>query len=268
MGKAAKTVRPARLVELRRYLAEAEGFGETAAVLPFGLPAIDKALPWQGLPLAALHEVESTGLDGKDGAACQFLAGILARLAAPRPVLWCLQSPDLHPPGLALAGLEATRLLLLRAPNEREILWAMEEGLRSGALAAVVGEVEALSTPASRRLQLAAESTGVTGFVLHRSAAQATASAAMTRWRVAALPSAPVAGEPGIGRPRWRLELLRCRGGMPAAWEMEAWNAQSACAQSACAQSAWAQSAWTTCDVAVPAALADRPAFRQSRAAG
>jgi protein ImuA len=248
MREAAETARQARLVELRRYLAESEGFGEEAAVLPLGLPEIDDALPWQGLPLAALHEIENAGAADGDGAASLFLAGILARLAPMRPVLWCLQRADLHAPGLALAGLDAKRLVLLRAPNEREILWAMEEGLRSHALAAVVGEVDRLSTPASRRLQLAAESAGVTGFVLHRSASHAAASAAVTRWRVAALPSAPVLGEPGIGQPRWRVELLRCRGGMPAAWEVEACD--------------------ETGIVAVSAALADRSALRQISAAG
>jgi protein ImuA len=248
MGEAAEIARRARLGELRRYLAEAEGFGQEAAVLPFGAPEIDEALPWLGLPLAALHEIENASAADEDGAAVTFLAGILARLMPVRPVLWCLQRPDLHAPGLALAGLDARRLVLLRAPNERDILWAMEEGLRSRALAAVVGEVEALSTPASRRLQLAAESAGVTGFVLHRSAGHAAASAAVTRWRVAALPSVSVAGEPGIGQPRWRVELRRCRGGMPQAWEVEAYNAQSG---------------WTTGHVAVSAALVDRPAPQQ-----
>jgi len=248
MEEAAEIARQARLADLRRYLAEAEGFGQEAGVLPFGVPEIDEALPWRGLPLAALHEIENAGAIDEDGAVVTFLAGILARLAAARPVLWCLQRPDLHAPGLALAGLEARRLLLLRAPNEREILWAMEEGLRSRAPVAVVGEVEALSTPASRRLQLAAESAGVTGFVLHRSAGNTAASAAVTRWRVAALPSVPVTGEPGIGRPRWRVELLRCRGGMPAAWDVEACDAQSL---------------RTTRHVAVSAALADRPAPQQ-----
>jgi len=253
MREAAETVRQARLAGLRRYLTEAEGFGQKAIVLPFGVAAIDEALPWQGLPVAALHEIENAGAADQDGAGVMFLAGILARLAPARPVLWCLQHPDLHAPGLALAGLDARRLVLLRAPNERDILWAMEEGLRSRALAAVVGEVEALSTSSSRRLQLAAESTGITGFVLHRSAGNAPASAAVTRWRVAALPSVPVAGEPGIGRPRWRVELLRCRGGMPAAWDVEAGDDPSG---------------WTARYVAVSAALADRPAFRQIRAAG
>jgi protein ImuA len=248
MREAAGTARQARLADLRRYLAQAEGFGQEVAVLPFGLPVVDDALPWRGLPLASLHEIENAGGAHEDGAASLFLAGILARLMPTRPVLWCLQRTDLHAPGLALAGLEAKRLVLLRAPDERDLLWAMEEGLRSRALAAVVGEVGALPMSASRRLQLAAESTGVTGFVLHRAASQAAASAAVTRWRVAALPSLPVAGEPGIGQPRWRVELLRCRGGMPKAWDMEACDAQSI---------------RTTGHVAVSAALADRPALQQ-----
>ena len=248
MGEAAETARQAQLADLRRYLAEAGGFGQEAPVLPFAVPEIDEALPWRGLPLAALHEVENAGPVDGDGAAVTFLAGILARLTPSRPLLWCLQRPDLHLPGLALAGLDARRLVLLLAPKERDILWAMEEGLRSRAVAAVIGEVETLSTPASRRLQLAAESAGVTGFVLHRSAGSAGTSAAVTHWRITALPSMPVAGEPGIGRPRWRVELLRCRGGMPAAWDVEACDA--------------------TGHVAVSAALADRPAFRQIRAAG
>ncbi|HEY3919036.1 MAG TPA: hypothetical protein VGL83_14670 [Stellaceae bacterium] len=244
-----KNARQVRLVELRHYLAAAEGLGQTAgSVLPFAIPAIDSALPWGGLPLAALHAVESAGA-GKDGAAAMFLAGILARLAPARPVLWCLPQADLHAPGLALAGLAAARLLLVRVPQEREILWVLEEGLRSRALAAVVGEVDALSIAASRRLQLAAENSGVTAFVLQRSGEQAAAaSAAVTRWRVAALPSAPAVGEPGIGQALWRVELLRCRGGMPAAWEVEACNAAG--------------------HVALSAALADRPAVRQLRAAG
>ena len=158
------------------------------------------------------------------------------------------------------------RLVLLRAPNEREILWAMEEGLRSRALAAVVGEVEALSTSASRRLQLAAESTGVTGFVLHRNAGHAAASAAVTRWRVAAMPSAPVAGEPGIGQPRWRVELLRCRGGMPAAWEVEACDDDGVLCRCFCraGRSTGASTDWTRGRSARP----DRPFVLATTAGG
>jgi hypothetical protein len=50
-------------------------------------------------------------------------------------------------------------------------------------------------------------------------------TAAVTRWRVSALPSHPLP-VPGIGRARWRLELVRCRGGESACFEVEACDAQ------------------------------------------
>src|SRR5262245_49794780 len=50
-------------------------------------------------------------------------------------------------------------------------------------------------------------------------------TAAVTRWRVSALPSAPLPVA-GVGRARWRLELIRCRGGESAEFEVEACDAQ------------------------------------------
>jgi hypothetical protein len=50
-------------------------------------------------------------------------------------------------------------------------------------------------------------------------------TAAVTRWRVSALPSHPLP-VPGVGRARWRLELIRCRGGESACFEVEACDAQ------------------------------------------
>lgn len=224
-----------RLAALRRRLEALERGGRPAraAVLPFGSAAIDTVLPQGGLALGALHEVAGVGPDEEDGAvAAAFLAGILARLAPERPVLWCLAAGDLYGPGLAACGLGPARLIVARTQGERAVLWAMEEGLRSTALAAVVGEVEALPSAASRRLQLAAEASGVTAFALRRwrngeraARQRAAPNAAVTRWRVAALPGAVAGDAPGIGRPRWRLELWRCRGGVPASWMVEASDA-------------------------------------------
>jgi protein ImuA len=241
MGQAAK------LDALRRQLAALEQGSRAGAVLPFGVPAIDTALPGGGLALGAMHELEGATGEEEDGAvAAAFLAGILARLSPERPVLWCLKRPDLHAPGLALFGLSPQRLILARALNGPEILWVMEEGLRSAALAAVVGEITEVSMTATRRLQLAAESAGVTGFMLRRQTS-AAASSAVTRWRITALPGSPAVGEPGVGRAQWQVELLRCRGGVPASWKVEACDA--------------------TGFVSLSAAMADRTAKRR-RAAG
>lgn len=243
-----------QLAALRLQLAALESGGQVPTILPFGITALDRGLPWGGLPLGALHEVVGAGGEGEDGAvAAAFLAGILARLAPERPVLWCLTRADLYASGLAAFGLAPGRLILARASHDRDILWAMEEGLRSPALAAVIGEVAFLSAAASRRLQLAAETSGTTGFVLCRGNSSATTSSAVTRWRLAALPGSAMPDEPGVGRPRWRVELLRCRGGMPTVWEIEAGDREAGNAAD---------------HVPFSAALADRPAQTKRRAAG
>jgi protein ImuA len=236
------------LSALRRRLEALErGERPVASALPFGVAAIDRALPQGGLALGALHELAGMGPEEEDGAvAAAFLAGILARLLPPRPVLWCLAAADLYGPGLAPCGLLPERLILVKARSDREVLWAMEEGLRGAGAAAVIGEIEALPSAASRRLQLAAETSGITAFALRRwrkgeqaARQRAMPHAAVSRWRLAALPGAPQ-GEPGVGRPLWRVELWRCRGGAPASWIVEACDA--------------------TGHVALAAALADRPA--------
>ena len=262
------------LLTLRERVRQIERPTTTAhGVMPFGLAAVDRVLPGGGLARGALHEILGAGGDEEDGAlAAAFAASIVARLALAGDgvVLWCLARPDLYGPGLAAQGLDPARLVLVRTARDIEILWAMEEGLRTSGVAAMVGEIGTLPDVASRRLQLAAERSGITAFALRRwrNSEQAARernlpNAAMTRWRVQALPSQPIpiptpstlrprisgdpgaavtafavldprfcggdgmAGgnspkeEPGIGHPRWRVELLRCRGGELACWEVE-----------------------------------------------
>jgi protein ImuA len=99
----------------------------------------------------------------------------------------------------------------------------MREGLGCRALAAVVAETEAApDLAASRRLQLAAGASGVTGFLLGRCAAGANPSAALTRWRIGAATSSSAQGSAyGPGRPCWQVALTRCRGGLPHDWLIE-----------------------------------------------
>ena len=65
----------------------------------------------------------------------------------------------LYGPGLVAHGLPLSRLVFVRAPDAEAAFWAMEEALKCGAPAAVVGEIWSLkgySLAASRRLLLAA----------------------------------------------------------------------------------------------------------------
>jgi protein ImuA len=195
-------------------------------VLPFGLPMMDSRLPGGGLELGALHEVAGGGNGAIDGAAAAlFVAGIAARVKG--KTLWCLTRPDLFAPAIAQVGLGPDRVIYVEAGDEKSVLACFEEGLRHGGLGSVVAEVSRLSMTASRRLQLAAESSGTIGLALRRWRRQADASdfgqptAASTRWRVSVLPSRqlPV---PGVGRHRWLVELIRARAGESADFELEA----------------------------------------------
>lgn len=215
------------LAALRAEIEKIEAGGcASRGVLPFEIPALDQRLPEGGLALGALHEVAGGGPGAVDGAASAlFAAAIAARTTG--PVLWCLSRADLFAPSLAQAGLSPDRVVYVEAGEDKTLLACFEEGLRHGGLGAVVGEVSRLTMTASRRLQLAAEGSGTLGLALRRWRRQADASdfgqptAAKTRWRISALPSAPLS-VPGVGRARWFVELIRCKAGECAEFELEA----------------------------------------------
>ena len=163
--------------------------------------ALDDALPEGGLAADELHEGGGRERGGRAGGRGPSLAALLARRvcragerAGERGAVLVCQSRNgaarfgrLHGPGWRDLGLEPADLLILRARREKDVPWAVEEGLRSGALAAVLAEVGGIPFAASRRLALAAAEGGTPALLL-RHDELGPASAAQTRWRVAALP--------------------------------------------------------------------------------
>ncbi len=201
-------------------------------ILPFGISEIDARLAAGGLVLGGLHEISpasSTLTD--DAAATLFSVGIAARAAAARArrVLWVVTRFDLYAPGLEQAGLDPATVLFAEVREDRDVLAVMEDGLRHGGLAAVVGEVKRADMVATRRLQLAATTGGIPALLARRwrkagICPLSELSAAMTRWRIACAPSGPLRA-PGVGRPRWTVELARQRGGPGFSLELEACDA-------------------------------------------
>ena len=200
-------------------------------VLGFGLAAIDAVLPLGGLEVHGLHEIRpasardrpvalalALALAGRHAARLRELAPAGAD-AAMRGVLWAAQlrsvreTGRLYGLGLARLGLAPGAVLGIEAARADDVLWAMEEGLRSGALAAVLGTLETLAVTPARRLVLAA-AQAATPCVVLSGPGSGGLTPAHTRWRVAAAPGAPHpfdAAAPGAWR--LRLELERCRRG-------------------------------------------------------
>jgi len=227
--------RAERLQAARAKIAAIEAGGRAdSGSLPFGDPAIDACLPGGGLPLGRWHEIGGAGLEVETAAApTAFTALLAAPLARRGEVVWVLRRDDLWAPGLAGLGFPPERLIQVCARDEAQALAVMEDALATVGVAAVVGEVEACDLIAGRRLQLACEKRGATGLLIRRrpygglARREAAGSAAATRWRIASAPSEPAAGEFGLGSPRFRVELERCRGGRTGAWLMEAEGAYS-----------------------------------------
>jgi protein ImuA len=146
---------PTSIAGLRRYLEGVEAPDRACEGLPFGVRDIDIRLPKGGLPQGHLHEtLEGGAASHYASLATLFVAGILARMQG--PVLWCSRGRDLFAPALAPVGLHPDRVIFCETWKDRDVLPAMEEGLRCNGLAGVVGEVSRLSLNASRRLQLCA----------------------------------------------------------------------------------------------------------------
>ena len=189
-------------------------------MLPLGLPAIDAALGG-GLACAALHEV-APAAPAQFGAAAGFALAVAAlRTAGSRSALFIqtdfasLEAGAPYGPGLDCFGLPMQRLIMLRVPRPVDALWACEEALKSRGVAVVIAELpeagEAADFTATRRLALAARAGGGLGLLLrHRPLPIATAAA--TRWQVAAAPSTPDRFG-GLGHTTFDLSLNRNRRG-------------------------------------------------------
>ena len=117
----------------------------------------------------------------------------------------------LYSHGLRALGLDPGRLVLVETARRRDILWAIEEALRSGAPAAIAGAIDKLDLKSSQRLHLFATEAGLP-LLLMRPTQNLEASAASTRWRIGTAEAARDRFDL-LTRPRWHLRLERVRNG-------------------------------------------------------
>lgn len=186
-----------------------------------GLEQIEAAFPNGVLPTGMLHEFLCER--GEQSAVCNgFITGLLSSLSAIGSIcLWVSAKRTLFPPALKAFGIEPNQIIFIDASREKEVLWIFEEALKCTGFTAVIAEIRELNFIQSRRLQLAVEQSHVTGFVLRTDPEKVSTTACAARWRVTALPTQPEEGLPGVGFPRWNIELLKVRNGQPGSWQVE-----------------------------------------------
>ena len=278
IGGASVHHRRTQFHQLRRDVATLDGQSRSSR-LPTGVESLDSALAG-GLAMGRVHML--CGRPGHDGALTGFAVARLRRLLAVGPdkahanqrangpVVWCPAAAGsgsgmLYAAGLAALGLDPGRLLIVDSPSPGQRLAALEDILRTDGLAAVIVEYDGISQSAdywmrlARRAQLAAEASGVTGFLLGWPVA---ASGFETQWRVApaAMDRANMNGANMATNntdradqlrhpaqpwhPVWDVELTHARGGRPHAvrlqWDVAAnrLHDRTATADTAASQSA------------------------------
>ena len=174
----------------------AAGIGDVAATLAFALARIDTP----GRPAMA------------DRAA---MPDRIAMIVAPHR--WISEHGRPFAPMIAPGD---AGLLLIVTRNEADALWALEQGLRSGAVAGVIGMIDQATLTQTRRLDFAARDGGSPGILLR--ARDGGLSAARRRWRIAAMPAADDPFDARApGNWRVRADLVRRRDGPPGYWMLE-----------------------------------------------
>ena len=168
-----------------------------------GFSGLDAVLPGGGWPAVGVTEI----LRPRNGSGeLAVLAHALATLTrAGRRIAWV--APPLLPyaPGLAAAGLDLARLVLVQPPRTGDVLWVVEQVLRSGSCGAVLAWPLAPEERGLRRLQLAAEQGECWGVLFGAPDWLRHPSPAVLRVGVAP------AGAGGL-----QVRVHKCRGGAPA----------------------------------------------------
>jgi protein ImuA len=189
-----------------------------------GLGPVETAFPNGIFPRGAIHEFLSTTPEHA-AASGGFIGGLLQSLMQQSGVcLWISTSRTLFPPALKTFGVAPDRIIFIDLTTEKDVLWAVEEALKCEGLAAVIAEIKEVNFTQSRRMQLAVEQSKVTGFLLRTAPSSLKTTACVARWKITPLASETEEGLPGLGFPRWHVELLKVRHGAPGSWKME-WSA-------------------------------------------
>jgi len=200
---------PIQLEVLRRQIARFQGIRRHGRPVTTGCSSLDRILPQQGFRRGSLVEWLARG----DGTAVETLAMLSAREASRNHGAVVVIDPngEFYPPAAVRLGIDADRLVIVRTTGTADNAWALQQVVRCPGTAAVLAWPELhcgkLDSRTLRRLQLAAEQSGVIGLLIRPDRARYEPSWADVRLLIEPLPLRI------RQRRRLRIHLLRCRGG-------------------------------------------------------
>lgn len=214
--------------QLEKQILPLEGFKKlsTDNNVNIGFRPIENAFPNAAFPLGCIHEfISNTAND--ISATNGFISCLLSKLMhLGGACVWISTSRTLFPAALKGFGIDPEQVIFIDLKNQKDVLYATEEALKCNKITAVLSDIKDIGFKESRRFQLATEQSRVTGFILRNQSRSVNTIACVSRWRITSLPSALEDTMPGVGFPRWHVELLKVRNGTPGNWKIE-WAATS-----------------------------------------
>ncbi len=186
-----------------------------------GLSSIEQSFPNRIFPTGVVHEFISNSQESS-AATNGFISGLTGHLMQRGGIcIWISTYRTLFPPTLKSFGVDPERVIFIDLARPKDALWAIQEALKCNALAAVIGEIREMTFTESRRLQLAVEESKVTGFIHRNQPRNKNTLASVARWQIEPIASVLDDNMPGIGHPRWKVQLLKVRNGKTGTWQIE-----------------------------------------------
>ena len=144
-----------------------------------GFPVLDAELPGSGWPRGALTEIL---VDGVGLGECSLLMPALSHMREENRWTLLVAPPHgLHGSAWVAWGIDLSRLAVVSSTRQRDVLWATEHALSSGAVGTVLCWTKNIDAPQVRRLQVAVAGSNTLAFLFRPARARAESSAASLR---------------------------------------------------------------------------------------
>lgn len=186
-----------------------------------GCSAIDRVLPNGGYASGSLVEFLANG--GQPLGSTTVALSTASHACEAGKYLVLIDTPiQYYPPALQRLGLPVDRIIGLRPKTYEDIVWAIDQSLRSSAVGCVIASIDRLNDRTARRFQLAAEAGGGLGILLRdATVAKSEPSWSDVQWLLAPQSHILLSSQLSEIEPhstRWfEMILQRCHGGRSGA---------------------------------------------------
>ncbi len=164
-----------------------------------GCEALDHCLPNGGYVPGSVVEY-LRAMPGCGASTLAFTAAAAAMKSTNGFVVIIDTQHNIYPPALASWGIDLEKVVFVRPQSDVDALWAVDQSLRTPAVAAVVADIERIDDRAARRMQLAAEQGGGLALLLRPASARRGPSWADIQWIVRGLPSQDTSPTKNVSR--------------------------------------------------------------------